>query len=226
MNGLGYVSAGSPLVFEASVPEQMREDILLSTLYLQLTSNKKYPEFKDFSAWNIRYAEAMRYLHYNVAGRVRITFSSSSPSKTVKLETIIREGLAPLLLPDEHGYLEVLLQQLSDLQRESKGMKLLGRHAVEVAEDTLNGETVHRVRVHAGVVDNTATVKMVTINFATQEPVQANFFTQHFMLSNIIGGVEMEYFSAQLDEDYAELKRQTVLKALEGRYPEEVERLF
>lgn len=226
MNSINYVNAGCLMALPRSLPEQAREDILLSTLYLQLTSNKKFPDFKDFIPWNARYSEALRFLQYNAPGRVKCAFFSSSQSKSVSLEKIIRTGLTPLLSADELKSLDLLLQRASDLGPASEGLKVLTRHAVQQGEKIADEPSVNYIRIHAGLVDDASTVKMVTINLATRESIEAAFFNQDFVLGEMVGSVESERFTAQLDEDYAELRRNTVSTALAERGREEIKQLF
>ncbi|CAI8970192.1 COMM domain-containing protein [Pseudomonas sp. IT-196MI5] len=227
MSSTGYVNAGSLLIISSSLPMPVREDILSSLLYAQLTSSKSYPEFKDFKAWNSRYAEALKFLLYEVPGRVGDGFFSSSVDECVTFESLVRQRLAPLLAPDECSSLDLLLQHTVSLELQNPGHDLLTRYAVEAGRaQSGSAPDVNRIRIHAGVVDESATLRMLTINLATRTPIEPVFLNQSFMLSEIVGDVETKCFVAQLDEDYAEYKRKWVLDALGGRREKEIERLY
>ncbi|WP_223594020.1 hypothetical protein [Pseudomonas sp. A-R-19] len=227
MSSSGYVNAGCLLVISSSLSASVREDVLSSFLYAQLTSTKSYPEFKDFNAWNARCTEALKFLLYKESGRVGDGFFSSSVDKSVTFESLVRQRLTPLLAPDECCSLDLLLQHALSLGVQSPGLDLLTRYAVEAGgTDSGSAQVVNRIRIHAGVVDESATLRMLTINLATRTPIEPGFLNQSFMLSEIVGDVETRCVVAQLGEDYAEYKRKRVLDTLGGRREKEVERLY
>ncbi|SEM88860.1 hypothetical protein SAMN04487857_106179 [Pseudomonas sp. ok272] len=226
MTHLGYVNAGSVLACATSLPTLSREDILSSVVYAQMSSSTKYSALKDFSEWNERYAQVLRFCLYDFSIRLGDKESSSSSSQYVSIGGLANAKLSSLLSPAEMAMLESLLRQASALGAESPALKILTRHSVELAQATLDGEMpVNRIRVHIGIVSEPATLKMVTINLATCDAIESNFFNQEFALGNIRGGVSTQYFVARLDEDYAEFKRETVLRILEGRGDGEIARL-
>ncbi|MGF6088388.1 hypothetical protein [Pseudomonas sp. 18173] len=224
MSSSAYVNAGSLLAISSSLSASVREDILSSFLLAQLTSIKSYPEFKNFNAWNTRCIEALKFLLYKVPGRVGDGVFSSSVDDFVTFESLVRNRLAPLLAPDECRSLDLLLQHSLSLEVQSPGLDLLTRYAL--GAESGSAPVVNRIRFHAGVVDESATLRLLTINLATRVSIAPVFFNQRFMLSEIVGDVETQCIVAQLDEDYAEHKRKWVLDTLGGRREKEVERLY
>jgi hypothetical protein len=227
MSSSGYVNAGSLLDISSSLSASVREDVLSSFLYAQLTSTKSYPEFKDFNAWNAKCTEALKFLLYKESGRVGDGFFSSSVDKSVTFESLVRQRLTPLLAPDERSSLDLLLQHTVSLELQSPSLDLLTRYSVEAGgAGSVSVPVVNRMRIHVGMVDEFATLRMLTINLATRAPIEPVFLNQRFMLSEIVGDVETKCLVAQLDEDYAEYKRKWVLDRLGGRREKEVERLY
>ena len=227
MSSSGYVNAGSLLDISSSLSASVREDVLSSILYAQLTSTKSYPEFKDFNAWHAKCTGALKFLFYKESGRLGDGFFSSSVDKSVTFESLVRQRLTPLLAPDECSSLDLLLQHTVSLELQSPGLDLLTRYSVEAGgAESSSAPVVNRMRIHVGMVDESATLRMLTINLATRTPIEPDFLNQRFMSSEIVGDVETKCFVAQLDEDYAEYKRKWVLDTLGRRREKEVESLY
>ncbi len=227
MSDGGYVNAGMLLVVSSSLPASMREDILSSLLYAQLSSTKKYPELKDFKEWNTRQFKALQFLLYHSSGPVKDSYFSTSKEKSVSIGQVARKKLAPLISAAEMQSLEHLLSRLSSVDVPRPALELLTRHSIELGTMSASNElAINRIKLQIGIVDKTATLKLVTINLATRTLIKPNFIHQDFSVSDVVGDLELECFIAALDEDYAESKRDFVNTALDGRAEEDIEKLY
>lgn len=223
MKYMDYVCAGSLLSFAPSLSAIERDDILSSTLYMQLASNKKYSALNSFSEWSDTYVLLLKRLGYDVSGPHEYSFFSSAAHREVRFACVIKATLGPLLLPEALAHLDQLMQRLGT---HGEALERLARGAVKSRDSSEGGDAqVNRVTVQVGSVNKVAELRLVTVNLVTCEPVEANLFNQTFVMSRIVGKIEVQYVVAQLGEDYAQVSRAQVLHILGGRREEEIEQL-
>jgi hypothetical protein len=224
MDNHSYVSGGSILVLSPMLERSQRDDFTTSTLYMQLASTNKHPDFKDFDSWGEVYSLLLRRLHFNVLGAVGEVYTLGGEGH-VSVAGVINNALERFFSLEQIALLNPALQSLCADASSSTSLQILTRHAVEPvieSSESTDSQGQTRIRLQVGLVDETATLKMLRISFAVTEPLNSNFMSQQFMAEGIIGSVQLSCFQAQLSDEYEDFSRSTVLSILGTRRTDEI----
>ncbi|MGF6206208.1 hypothetical protein [Pseudomonas frederiksbergensis] len=227
MGSHSYVSGGSVLVLSPMLESSQRDDFTASTLYMQLASTNKYPEFKDFDSWCEVYSILLRRLHFSVFGTVGDVYTLGREGH-VSVVSVFDNVLGRFFSHEQIALISPALQSLSAGASPRTSLQVLTRHAVEpvnAPSDSMDSQGLTRIRMQVGLVDETATLKMLRISFAVAEPLNSNLMNQKFMADRINGSVHLSCFQAQLSEEYEEFSRSTVLSILSTRRDGEIVKL-
>ncbi|RON58427.1 hypothetical protein [Pseudomonas frederiksbergensis] len=224
MDSHRYVSGGSVLVLSPVLGSSQRDDVTASTLYMQLASTNKHPEFKDFDLWCEVYSILLRRLHFNVLGTAGDVYTLGREGH-VSVASVIDNALERFFSREQIALIHPALQSLSTGASNCTSLQVLTRHAVEPVigtSESTDSQGLTRIRLQVGLVDETATLKMLRISFAVAEPLSSNFMSQQFMADRIRGSVHLSCFQAQLTDEYEDFSRSTVLSILGTRREDEI----
>lgn len=224
MDRYSYVSGGSVLVLSPMLERSQRDDFTASTLYMQLASTHKHPEFKDFDSWCEVYSLLLRRLHFNVLGTAGDVYTLGREGH-VSVASVIDNALERCFSREQIALINPALQSLSAGTSSGTSLQVLTRHAVEPVigtSESTDSQGLTRIRLQVGLVDEAATLKMLRISFAVAEPLNSNFMSQQFMADRINGSVHLLCFQAQLSDEYEDFSRSTVLSILGTRREDEI----
>ena len=219
-----YVVAGAILVFSPDTSESVREDILDSTLFLQLTVTRKFPRISDFSQWAEAYISLSRSLEWTLPSPWSKFFSVTN-STDLRLGYMVGTLLSPQLSCAQVKQIDLALSRIATIPLAVTAAKVLREHAVECsASEEANvfvekdaGTTtpyLARLRVQVGYVDEAGRLTCVRVYFETTEVIRNDFLVEALAAKQVVGNIHVSGFVAELDDFDYESSRKRIITAL------------
>lgn len=227
LNHSVYVVAGTILVFSPDTSESTRENILESTLFLQLAATRKFPEISDFAQWYkayISHSHSLEWAHLSAWSQ----FSSVADSVGLRLDDLVRTQLSSRLSREQVEQIDLALSRITTMPLTAMAAMVLREHAVEcaVSEETnvpdenaegSTGPCLTRLRVQVGYVDGAGRLTGVWVYFQSAEVIQNNFLVQALVAKLVVGNIHVSGFVAELDDFDYESTRKRIIAALGGQ---------
>jgi len=201
-----YMTAGSLICFADDITNTFREDVLCSTLYIQLAAAKQVSRYHHFEQWADIYLKAMATFGLVSSARKFTTYSAVQ-LPLLNIRTLLEHELSQLVPVTLRDRLVTFLahypRQLSNETAMAVRERFIESQAlVESASGELNQVVFHVVLAD---VDNR--IHGCVIAVSTRNAVNEAFFNQDFSAAEREGDVHFGYYSADLFEPrYAQFR--------------------
>jgi hypothetical protein len=219
-----YIVAGAILVFSPDTMESVRENILDSTLFLQLAANRKFPEISDFTQWHKAYlfhSHSLEWTHLSAWSQ----FSSGADSIDFRLDELIGTQLSSRLSREQVEQIDLALSCITTMPMAAMAARVLREHAVECAAsedanvpvENVEGRAapcLTRLRVQVGYVDGAGRLTCVWVYVQSAEAIQNDFLVQALMAKQVFGNIQVNGVVAELDDFDYESTRKRIIAAV------------
>jgi hypothetical protein len=214
-----YANAGHIVFFADDVSKSFKDDVLSSSLYLQLAASNKYSRFDDFNAWCSLYVDAMPRFGWVLTGQNSYRHAvEGEASFTVWNQITHRLGGKV-----SAGFFDKVSRFLVDQEaaEEVNAAILLFRdHAVSVrsaAPEAQAGAGEASLSLMFSFVSCEHWVTSVLLAFKTTETVGRNLLSQVFPGEKMVGDLAVEVISAQISEHHYRRVRERLNRELGAR---------
>ncbi|MDB6143207.1 MAG: hypothetical protein JWP80_2251 [Pseudomonas sp.] len=204
-----YASAGNLIVFPSLMSAQLRQDILYSNLFGQLAATHTFSAFTMSKQWYRFYTNTLAKVWWISSGMGDRTLSADE----LPAFTVINAIMAPMPIQvstEKAKEFAQIVSAVGQLPRSTAAIELLHKSVVrvelvdsEVAEEDHQQTTINHIRLQISFAVSDQSLIVFCLSFSTTEAVAANMYGQAFALDQIIGDIEINYFSAKLDDAYA-----------------------
>lgn len=197
-----YADAGHLLFFGEKLSDSFKDDVLGSSLYVQLAASNKHPRFDNFNSWYSLYVEAMpRFGGVPTGENSYRPLVENDPSFTVWGQISNRlEGRVSVDVLD--GVSRYLLGQ-EEAEQITAAILLFRDHAMYTRSDTPDAEASvleTSLSLIFSFVNCDHSVISVFMSFKTTEPVGEKLFSQTFQTEKVIGDVAVEVILSEFRE--------------------------
>lgn len=214
-----YVNAGSVIFFDDTISHSFKEDVLDSSLYIQLAASKKHSRFAEFDTWRQTYLTAMATFGWMVSDR---EFHNDPIEQNEPLELWSRiehelGGRVPVSLV---AHAKRVLMRSPERFLDNPAKALLGEYTLqsEAWQAEVNGNLssdipapatpLFTVTMQLSFVHATRSMTSLFVSFKTVELVGEYPWRQVFDPDRIVGNLEVASFSAELmDLRYAHFRK-------------------
>ncbi|HKS11831.1 MAG TPA: hypothetical protein VJS90_02215 [Pseudomonas sp.] len=202
-----YRSAGTLMVFPASLSEPERQDILDSLLLAQLVANKQHDPYQASSQWRRNWAHTMDLLHWTVTAS---TGQEEPQEQPFTLASLLAHTLGALPGPTP----ATLLADLGTTHVKALEAYCIRRHA----EST-------QLKLSFGLARNAWLIHLASIAFETAAPLDEHWLSHtHQDNGHRALTVTRTCTTLTLASDYA-AERSKVITSLGSRRSREIERI-
>lgn len=190
-----FIVGGSVLLLAHELDQSARDDVLDSTLYMQLVSAAKQSSLAEYEQWWELYRSQLNQFGW---ARLQNFGGSFEPDSEQPYQTISKTVASQVSRYLSSTYVEAIdraLIELSRLPAHSAVCAQLRQHSV--AED--QASNLIRVRLQLGIVLAGARLIYLTFSFATRETLPNSIIEHIFRTSDIVGGIEFNGCISVLD---------------------------
>ncbi len=200
--GSVYANAGHIFYFANGVDQSFKEDVLNSSLYLQLAASNKHSRFDDFNAWRSVYVDAMPRFGWVPTGN-RLNRQAAEGETSISVWEQISNSLGGRLSANlAHEVGRLFVDQEAD-KGVSTGLLLFRDHAVSVQTNSAAGQASAEevsLSLMFSLVSCEHVVTSVFLAFRTTEPLEKNWLSQRFQTEKLIGDLTVEMMCAEISE--------------------------
>lgn len=226
-----YVNAGHIMYVANGVHDSFKDDVLSSSLYLQLAATHKHSRFDDFNAWRSVYVDAMPRFGWVPTGQwLNRQAAEGETSFTVWNQISNRfDGRLAAGFADEVGRVFVNQEAGKEANKDvGAGLLLFRDHAVSVqTKSTAEQASVEETSLSLifSLVSSEHLVTSVFLGFKTTEPLEKNGLSQRFQTEKLIGDLTVEMVCAEISEHHYRRVRERLNAELGARKQELIMRL-
>lgn len=196
-----YMTAGSLICFADDITSAFKEDVLCSTLYIQLAAAKQVSRYHHFEQWADVYLKAMATFGLIPSTRKFTTYSATQ-LPLLNIRTLLEYELGqrvPVTLRDRLvTFLAHYPGQLSNETAMAVRERFIESQALV---ESASGE-LSQVVFHVVVADADNRIHGCVIAFSTLDAVNEAFFNQDFDVGEREGDVHIGYYSVALFEPH------------------------
>ncbi len=128
-NGHADIAAGSLISFVAGISDQVRQDVLDSTLFAQFAANAQYDRETQANQWYSTYLSTLGGIAWTVQGFDFQQYKVSSSS--FKLDEVVLDIMKSAFTADEYAIVKASIEALKKLKDDDDRIKLFGHSAVK-----------------------------------------------------------------------------------------------
>lgn len=214
------ISAGCLLFMHRDCTETQKSDIADCVLYTQLAATKKHERFAATPVWNETWLAAFT----RFGGVLKAHEAISCPALELGPGSVwawmkIR---LPLFMPSDMVF-----------EGESAAWRALSSHPAQPAFDLLAAQVLEpmttaipgeirieqKVAMQIAFLDESAALSVVLVTFTHRFPLKNDFLFEPLLPADIIGNVELRFYSLRLMDLVYSPFRQKISQALEDRRP-------
>jgi hypothetical protein len=211
------VNAGCLLFFGDTANAGDRDDIVDCTLYAQLAASKKYPKFSEYEHWRKTWLAASLRFGWVLKDNETI----SHPITDMPVGTVwdwITQALPVFINASDIKQGEALARQSYQQHPDQRAVSLFAEQVLHSNGDANSPNTT--VAVQLGFVGPMSTLTLIQLNFTSHQPLKADFLFEPIVPNDIVGNVELTFYSMQLmDWVYAQFREKFAI-ALKDRRSE------
>lgn len=214
------VSAGCVLFMHSACTDLQKSDAADCVLYTQLAATKKHARFTATSAWNDTWLAA--FVRFGWALNTHETLNCPALDLGPGSVWTWLKSNWPLFMPsDMLADSESALRRSVPSQPGQPAVEMLVRHALEPTFPTNSGAEQRRQKVvlQVAFLNENAALSVALISFTHRTALKNDFLFETLHPGDIVGNVELRFYSLRLmDLVYTPL-RKNVSQALEDRRP-------
>lgn len=205
-----FIDGGSILLLSHELSQRAREDVLDSTLYMQLAAAAKQPSLAEYEQWWELYRSQLNQFGWARLQNFGGSFEPDPGQPGQTISRIVATQASPYLSSTYIEAIDHALIELSRLPPHSAVRAQLRQYSV--AGDRASNLT--RVRFQVGVVLTGTRLIYLTFSFATRETLPNSIIEHIFRTSDIIGDIEFNGCITVLDSTAFEPWRKRVAMAV------------
>ncbi|MDB6142826.1 MAG: Uncharacterized protein JWP80_1870 [Pseudomonas sp.] len=214
-----YANAGHIVFFADGVGDSFKDDVLSSSLYLQLAASSKYSRFDDFDKWCSLYVSAMPRFGWVLTGQNSYRHRLEGETSLTVWNQISNRlgGKVSAGLFDKVGRFLVDQEAAEEV---NAAILLFREHAVSVrstAQDAEASVEEASLSLIFSFVSCEHLVTSVFLAFKTTEPVKENLFSQVFVSEKMVGNLQAEVVFAEISEHHYRRVRERLNAELGAR---------
>ncbi|MEX6662599.1 hypothetical protein [Pseudomonas sp. W2-17] len=214
------ISAGCLLFMHRDCTDTHKSDIADCVLYTQLAATKKHERFAATPAWNETWLAAFT----RFGGMLKAHEAVSCPALELGPGSVWAwmKSRLPLFIPGAMVF-----------ESESAAWRALSSHPAQPAFDLLAAQVLEpkataipgeirneqKVVMQIAFLDENSTLSVVLVTFTHRLPLTNDFLFEPLQPGDIIGNVELRFYSLRLMDLVYSPFRQKISQALEDRRP-------
>lgn len=203
------VSAGCMLFIHRDCTVQLRDDTADCLLYAQLAATKKHDRFAASVSWSETWVAAMTRFGYVLTHSECV--SRSARELSTKTVWDWPSGHLPAFFSHElFSEAGRLARRALEAAANQPAFGLLTRQALEAVPqvDQPLLQRQQKVVVQLAVLGPASDLSLVTLTYTSRHPLSADFLFEPLPANDVIGNVEMRFYSMSMMEPvYASLRK-------------------
>jgi hypothetical protein len=218
----GYINAGCVVFMSAACSDQQKKDVMDCTLYTQLAASKRHSRFDAALDWRHTWLAALNRFGW----AVRSHDSRSLPAADVGRGTVWDwlDKQLPVFIPKalfSEG--AVFATRSVKGHPDQPAVAMLDRQVIETSsEDPASGVSKRKIALQLAVSGPASGLGLIVLSFTTRQPSSAELLVEVFNPEEVLGNIEMAFYSAHvMDIVYAQF-REKINQALNDRRADRV----
>lgn len=197
----GQVSAGCLLFTPHICAGHTKKDIEDLILYTQLAATKKHSRFSDADGWKKRWIEALVQFGAAMSSHVSLSLPAASLERATPWEWLI-QGLPAFMASKAMADCEGIARRSFGTVPHQPAVEMLSLHVLETRTDEqeLVLQGAQRVGVQFCVAGPTSSLELAILTFTHRTSLPANFLFSQLAPADVVGNVEMSFYSMRLME--------------------------
>jgi hypothetical protein len=190
-----FIVGGSILLLSHELNQTVRDDVLDSTLYMQLASTSKQPSLIEYEQWWELYRSQLNKFGWTRLQSFGSSFEPDSEQPCQTINNMVASNVSHYLSSTYVEAIDRALIELSSLPAHSAALALLRQYSV--AED--EASNLSRIRLQVGIVLEGTRLIYLTFSFATRETLPNSIIEHIFQTTDIVGEIEFNGCISVLD---------------------------
>jgi hypothetical protein len=206
------VNSGCLLFFSTIANQRDKDDVVNCTLYAQLAASKKCQKFSAYENWRQTWLAASLRFGWVLKDSETI----NQPITDMPTGTVwgwIKQALPVFINASDINQGEALARQSYHQHPDQRAISLFAEQVLQSGGEADSPLTT--VALQLGFVGPMSTLTLIQLNFTSHQPLKADFLFEPIVPNDIVGNVELTFYSMQLmDLLYAQFREKfdTALK--------------
>ncbi|KPU59609.1 hypothetical protein AN403_3220 [Pseudomonas fluorescens] len=216
------INSGSILLLSTTLSPAVRQDSLDTVLFAQLAADEDFPDGGTHAQWAEVLVDTLVACGWKLYDQGRT--SGMFPAADVRFFSVheaIHAAFQSRLSAEQIVLMTRVLRMVAQLPEQSaaavllRGQSIMGVETQTAStEGNYSGNSHHRVRVLAGIVEADGFLTMASVSFETVEPIDSQFLGQDFTMNRIVGGVSTAFFHSRFSMDEYKAYREDTVRWL------------
>ena len=190
-----YVSAGHVLFFASGVSEQRKEDVINSSLYMQLAASDKYQKYDNVQEWSGKCKKLMTLFGWLGLREDSQQYSDESQT-SFQLDQRLLELLGSTLPATMVARFQRFLADLRNPSSSHAGLSLLQEYAVDSRPDRDQASLALQI----SFVGPGSMITTVFLSSKMLQPISLPAVAAHFAAERTIGNLDVTVVSMEFVE--------------------------
>lgn len=194
----GQVSAGCLLFTPHICAGRSKKDIEDLILYTQLAATKKHSRFSDADGWKKRWIEALVQFGASMSSHESLSLPAANLEPATPWEWVI-QCLPAFMSSKAMADCEGIARRSFGTAPDQPAIEMLSLHVLQTETDEQESGA-QRVGVQFCVAGPTSSLEVAVLTFTHRTSLPADFLFNQLAPADLVGNVEMSFYSMRLME--------------------------